>query len=111
MLGWTVLHSKGGHQASDIVIFVSAPALLWDVLFLAGTPLPHAYLAPDVEMVKAGCSNLQRHIENTLKYGVPVVVAINAFATDSPGVRCGCMHLAQGRCYCKTVHVCVCVCV
>eukprot|EP00878_Enallax_costatus_P016378 GHUV01017179.1.p1 GENE.GHUV01017179.1~~GHUV01017179.1.p1 ORF type:complete len:479 (+),score=140.05 GHUV01017179.1:157-1593(+) len=52
---------------------------------VAGTPLPHAYLTPDVELVTKGCSNLVRHIENTSKYGVPVLVAINAFATDSPG--------------------------
>lgn len=54
---------------------------------VAGTPLPHAYLAPDVDLVKAGCSNLVRHIQNTRKYGVPVVVAINAFASDSQGRR------------------------
>lgn len=54
---------------------------------VAGTPLPHEYLNPDVELVTKGCSNLARHIENTMKYGVPVVVAINAFATDSPGER------------------------
>lgn len=52
---------------------------------VAGTPLPHEYLSQDVELVTKGCSNLARHIENTRKYGVPVVVAINAFATDSPG--------------------------
>jgi hypothetical protein len=38
-----------------------------------------------VELVTAGCANLARHIENTRKYGVPVVVAINAFASDSKG--------------------------
>eukprot|EP00879_Flechtneria_rotunda_P027022 GHRR01028880.1.p1 GENE.GHRR01028880.1~~GHRR01028880.1.p1 ORF type:complete len:475 (+),score=124.22 GHRR01028880.1:157-1581(+) len=53
---------------------------------VAGTPLPHAYLNADVDLLKAGCSNLTRHIENTRKYGIPVVVAINAFATDSPGM-------------------------
>jgi formyltetrahydrofolate synthetase len=52
---------------------------------VAGTPLPHAYTSPDVNLVKAGCSNLARHIQNTRKYGVPVVVAINQFAADSPG--------------------------
>lgn len=53
---------------------------------VAGTPLPHAYTSPDVDLVKAGCSNLVRHIHNTCKYGVPVVVAINQFASDSPGM-------------------------
>jgi formyltetrahydrofolate synthetase len=55
------------------------------LLLCTGTPLPHAYLSPDVELVTAGCANLARHIENTRKYGVPVVVAINAFASDSKG--------------------------
>ena len=33
--------------------------------------------------LKAGVCNLQRHITNTLKYGIPVVVAINQFGTDT----------------------------
>ncbi|MCB1885059.1 MAG: formate--tetrahydrofolate ligase [Geminicoccaceae bacterium] len=36
-----------------------------------------------VEAVVKGCSNLRRHIENTQKFGVPVVVAINRFVTDT----------------------------
>ena len=39
---------------------------------------------PNVEAVKAGLCNLQAHVENMKKYGVPVVVAINKFATDTP---------------------------
>jgi formate--tetrahydrofolate ligase len=37
----------------------------------------------NVEAVKAGCSNLARHISNLKSYGVPVVVAINRFSADS----------------------------
>ncbi|MEM9912568.1 MAG: formate--tetrahydrofolate ligase, partial [Pseudomonadota bacterium] len=37
----------------------------------------------NVEAVKAGCSNLGRHIENVKSFGVPVVVAINHFVTDT----------------------------
>jgi formate--tetrahydrofolate ligase len=33
--------------------------------------------------VKKGCANLGRHIENVKKFGVPVVVAINHFVTDT----------------------------
>lgn len=33
--------------------------------------------------VKAGFANLARHVENMRKYGVPVVVAINEFVTDT----------------------------
>jgi formate--tetrahydrofolate ligase len=36
-----------------------------------------------VEAVKKGCANLGRHIENLQGFGVPVVVAINHFVTDT----------------------------
>ena len=39
--------------------------------------------AENVEAVKAGCPNLGRHIENIKSFGVPVVVAINHFVTDT----------------------------
>ena len=38
---------------------------------------------PDLEALKAGICNLEKHIENLQKYGVPVVVTLNAFVTDS----------------------------
>jgi formate--tetrahydrofolate ligase len=38
---------------------------------------------PDVEALSIGISNLEKQIENIKKYGVPVVVAINKFITDS----------------------------
>lgn len=37
----------------------------------------------NVDAVKAGCANLGRHIENLKSFGVPVVVAINHFVTDT----------------------------
>ena len=37
----------------------------------------------NVDAVKAGCANLGRHIENVKKFGVPAVVAINHFITDT----------------------------
>jgi len=39
--------------------------------------------AENVDAVKAGCPNLGRHIENLKQFGVPVVVAINHFVTDT----------------------------
>ncbi len=39
--------------------------------------------AENVEAVRAGCANLGRHIENVKSFGVPVVVAINHFVTDT----------------------------
>ena len=37
----------------------------------------------DVEAVKRGCANLGRHIENVRQFGVPAVVAINHFYSDT----------------------------
>ncbi|MBY6136555.1 formate--tetrahydrofolate ligase [Leisingera sp. XS_AS12] len=39
--------------------------------------------AENVEAVNSGCANLGRHIENVKSFGVPVVVAINHFVTDT----------------------------
>ena len=39
--------------------------------------------AENVEAVQNGCPNLGRHIENLKSFGVPVVVAINHFVTDT----------------------------
>ena len=37
----------------------------------------------NVELLKKGCSNLGRHIENMKKFGVPIAVAINHFIADT----------------------------
>ncbi len=37
----------------------------------------------NVQAVKDGCTNLERHIENVQSFGVPVVVAINRFSADT----------------------------
>jgi len=49
----------------------------------AGTPLPKEYCQENLELVEKGCSNLIRHIENTRKFGIPVVVALNKFKNDT----------------------------
>lgn len=38
---------------------------------------------PDVPALRKGLANLQAHVENVRKFGVPVVVALNRFLTDS----------------------------
>ena len=38
---------------------------------------------PDVEAVKRGAVNLQRHIRNVKKFGLPCLVAVNRFLTDT----------------------------
>lgn len=38
----------------------------------------------DIDAVRRGCANLGRHIENVKQFGVPAVVAINHFHSDTP---------------------------
>ncbi|MBT6138127.1 MAG: formate--tetrahydrofolate ligase [Rhodospirillaceae bacterium] len=37
----------------------------------------------NIEAVRKGVSNIERHVENTKKFGVPVIVALNRFITDT----------------------------
>lgn len=48
-----------------------------------GRPLDKAYTEENLSLLQAGMPNLESHIRNAQRYGVPVVVAINAFPTDS----------------------------
>ncbi|MDI6771031.1 MAG: formate--tetrahydrofolate ligase [bacterium] len=48
-----------------------------------GRPLPPELVSENVEAVTRGCENLQKHIENMRLHGLPVVVAINLFPTDT----------------------------
>lgn len=48
-----------------------------------GQALPKALFTPNQEALNAGLDNLQWHINNCAKYGLPVVVAINRFPEDT----------------------------
>jgi len=50
---------------------------------VAGRPLDFAYTNENLELLEAGLPNLLHHIKIAKKYGVPVVVAVNKFFTDS----------------------------
>ncbi len=50
----------------------------------------------NVEALTKGCANLGRHIENVKGFGVPVIVAINKFITDSDA------EIAAIKAYAKT---------
>ncbi len=50
---------------------------------VAGKPLDSAYTDENLELLRKGLPNLQHHIKNVLKFGIPVVVAVNFFATDT----------------------------
>ena len=50
---------------------------------VAGKPLDPALNAENVAAVSAGAQNLAKQIENVRAFGIPAVVAINAFPTDT----------------------------
>ncbi len=50
---------------------------------VAGKPLDPGLMQEDLQALEDGASNLVAHIENVRQLGVPVVVAINAFPTDT----------------------------
>ena len=49
----------------------------------AGSQLAEVYRTENVEILRKGCVNLKKEIENARQYGVKVVVAINKFETDT----------------------------
>ncbi|MCL4263385.1 MAG: formate--tetrahydrofolate ligase [Anaerolineae bacterium] len=49
----------------------------------AGAPLAPEYTEENLELLEAGCTNLVKHVENAVGFGVPVVVAINRFKDDT----------------------------
>ncbi len=50
----------------------------------AGAPLPAGVTGPNREALERGFANLEHHIANVRAFGVPTVVAINAFQEDAP---------------------------
>ena len=51
---------------------------------VAGKPLAPEYIEENLDLLRKGLPNMVQHIENALKFGVNVVVAVNSFATDTP---------------------------
>jgi methylenetetrahydrofolate dehydrogenase (NADP+)/methenyltetrahydrofolate cyclohydrolase/formyltetrahydrofolate synthetase len=51
---------------------------------VAGKPLDPAYTEENLDLLRAGLGNMQHHIKNALRFGIPVVVAVNSFADDTP---------------------------
>ncbi len=49
-----------------------------------GAPLDEAYTRENLPLLEKGLCNLGVHIKNALKFGIPVVVAVNAFKDDTP---------------------------
>ncbi|MBX7252221.1 MAG: formate--tetrahydrofolate ligase [Candidatus Promineofilum sp.] len=49
-----------------------------------GRPLDKAYTEENVALLEKGMANMVAHIRNAKRFGVPVVVAVNKFHTDTP---------------------------
>jgi len=69
---------KAGIQPSAVVIVATVRALKNH----GGVDLKDL-ARPNVEALDKGVENLKKHIENIHRFGLPVVVAINSFATDT----------------------------
>ncbi len=50
---------------------------------VAGEPLDAAYNQEDLELLASGLPNLVHHIRSARRFGVPIVVAVNAFSSDT----------------------------
>lgn len=48
-----------------------------------GGALHEVYRTENIDILRKGCVNLRKHISNAKQYGIPVVVAINKFETDT----------------------------
>ncbi len=69
---------SGGLKPETVVIVATIRALRHH-----GGATKEQYNDANLERVKKGFSNLEKHIENVKKFGINPVVAINAFPTDS----------------------------
>ena len=68
----------GGLTPDAAVVVATVRALRWQ-----GGARKDSLETPSVERVQKGLANLARHIQNVKKFGVPVVVAINLFSSDT----------------------------
>ena len=69
---------KAGLKPDAVVLVATIRAIKYN------GGVPKADLAKeDLESLKKGIVNLEKHIENLQKFGVPVVVTLNSFVTDT----------------------------
>ena len=69
---------KAGLTPSAVVLVATVRALKYN----GGVQKPQL-AGENLEALRAGAVNLEAHIENLRKYGLPIVVAINRFGTDT----------------------------
>lgn len=83
---FNIKHRQSGLTPSCVVLVATVRGLkansgLLDIR--PGQPLPACLGEEDLPTLRQGCANLAWHIKNARRYGVPVVVAINRFPSDS----------------------------
>ena len=69
---------KGGLKPDVVVLVTTVRTLKYN----GGVPKTEL-TTPNLEALKAGICNLEKHIENVQSFGVPVVVTLNAFVSDT----------------------------
>ena len=69
---------KAGLKPDAVVLVATIRALKYN-----GCVPKDELSAPNLEALKKGIVNLEKHIENLQKFGVPVVVTLNSFVTDT----------------------------
>ncbi|MHB0937589.1 MAG: formate--tetrahydrofolate ligase [Armatimonadota bacterium] len=77
----------GGLKPSCAVVVATVRALKMHsgrFKVVAGKPLDPGLQQEDLDALSAGIGNLEKQVENMRSFGIPVVVAINNFPTDTP---------------------------
>lgn len=98
---WNIKCRRSGLAPDAVVIVATIRALKRHggaPAPVPGRPVPEAYTREDVGLVEAGCQNLLRHIGIVQKSGVPAVVCLNAFVSDTSE------EIAAVRRFCDSAH-------
>ena len=69
---------KAGFTPSAVVLVSTVKAMKYN-----GGVAKKDLAQPNIEALKSGIVNLEKHIENLQKYGVPIVVSLNKYITDT----------------------------
>ncbi|HGY5295769.1 TPA: formate--tetrahydrofolate ligase [Aeromonas salmonicida] len=83
---FNIKHRQSGITPACVVLVATVRGLKANSCLLdirPGQPLPASLLGEDLPTLEKGCANLAWHIHNARRYGLPVVVAVHSFPTDS----------------------------
>ncbi|XP_066589052.1 C-1-tetrahydrofolate synthase, cytoplasmic [Prorops nasuta] len=75
-----------GHVPNAVVLVATVRALKMHgggPTVTPGAALKKEYVEEHLDLVEKGLPNLEKHISNGVKFGVPVIVAINSHSTDT----------------------------